>query len=298
MSETNDTRLVAQITDIHIGFDPDAKPEELNRIRFRGTLDRIVSAPNRPDFMVLSGDLTDHGDLDSFEKTAALLSDLPFPLLPMVGNHDSREGLLHAFPDTPHHDDDGEGYGFIQYSVDGGNGLQIVCLDTLEPGRHGGAFCETRAAWLKAELQANRDRAVLIFMHHPPVVAGIGWMDPNPDEPWILRFAEAIAGHDNIVGIHCGHLHRPINTTFRGINMGVTASVAPLVAMDLRPITDDNPDGRELITTEPATYALHRWDGTDLLTHYEKTHDWDVLARYDPPLQPMIEEMLAEKRQG
>ena len=296
MQQSQKTRLIAQITDIHIGFDPDAKPEELNRIRFRGTLDRITSAPNNPDFMVLSGDLTDHGDLESFEKTAALLENLPFPLLPMVGNHDTREGLLHAFPHTPNHGRDANGFGFIQYSVDAGAGLQIICLDTLEPGRHGGAFCEERAAWLKAELSGCNDKAVLIFMHHPPIVSGIGWMDPAPREPWIERFAEAIAGHDNIVGIHCGHLHRPINTTFRGVNLGVTASVAPLVAMDLRPIDGDDADGRELITTEPATYALHRWDGVDLLTHYEKTHDWDVLARYDPPLQPMIREMLAEKR--
>ena len=33
--------LIAQMTDIHIGFDPDARPEELNRIRFRQTLNRF-----------------------------------------------------------------------------------------------------------------------------------------------------------------------------------------------------------------------------------------------------------------
>ena len=280
--------LIAQMTDIHIGFDPDAKPEELNRIRFRMVLDRLLAALNPIDALVLSGDLTDRGDPESFSKTAALLSVCPFPIYPMVGNHDTREELWAAFPDTPNNG------GFVQYAVER-EGLRLVFLDTLELGRHGGAFCEARADWLAAELAAHTDTPTLIFMHHPPVVAGIGWMDPGPHEAWIERFGAVVEGQNQILAIHCGHLHRPIATTFRGITLGVTPSVAPLVAMDLRPIDPDTPDARELITTEAPTYALHRWDGENLVTHYERVHDWAVLARYTPQLQNMIEEMLAEK---
>lgn len=280
--------LIAQMTDIHIGFDPDAKPEELNRTRFRVTLDRLLQSPNPIDMMVLSGDLTDHGDRESFEKTAALLSVCPFPLYPMVGNHDTREELLGAFPETASNG------GFVHYAVEQ-DGLRIIMLDTLEPGRHGGAFCEARAAWLAGELAAHPDTPTLIFMHHPPVVAGIGWMDPGADEGWMVRFGDTVRGHSQILAIHCGHLHRPIHTTFRGIPLSVTPSVAPLVAMDLRTVDPDTPDGRDLITTEPPSYALHRWDGTNLLTHYEVVDDWQVLASYNKGLQPMIREMFAER---
>ena len=280
--------LIAQMTDIHIGFDPDARPEELNRIRFRATLDRLLTAPNPIDMLVLTGDLTDHGDKDSFEKTAALLNTCPFPIHAIPGNHDSRDGLLHAFPETPVHD------GFIQYAVEQ-DGLRILMLDTLEPGRHGGGFCEIRRDWLAAELAAHPDTPTLIFMHHPPVVSGIEWMDPGSAEPWMLHFADAVRGHSQIRAIHCGHLHRPIATTFQGIPLHVTPSVAPLVAMDLRPIDPDTPDQRDLITTEPPTYAIHRWADDTLLTHYERVSDWVVLARYDPNLQGMIEEMFAER---
>lgn len=281
--------LIAQMTDIHIGFDPDAKPEELNRVRFRTTLNRVLNSPNPIDMMVLSGDLTDHGDRESFEKTAALLSACPFPLYPMVGNHDTREELLHAFPATP-----SEG-GFIHYAVER-EGLRIIMLDTLEPGRHGGAFCEARQAWLAGELADNPATPTLIFMHHPPVISGIGWMDPGAEEGWIHRFGAAVEGHSQILAIHCGHLHRPIHTSFRGIPLSVTPSVAPLVAMDLRTIDPDGPDGRDLITTEPPSYAIHRWENGTLLTHYEVLDDWRVLASYDEHLQPMIQEMLAERK--
>ena len=280
--------IIAQLTDIHIGFEPDAKPEELNRTRFRATLDRLVKQPNRPDLLVCSGDITDRGDAESFAKTAALLKDLPFPVKMMVGNHDSREGLLTAFPDTAT-----EG-GFVHTAFEM-DGLLVVLLDTLELGRHGGAFCEARRDWLRATLEANRTTPTLVFMHHPPVVSGIGWMDPAPGEEWIGNLEAAFDGMDQVQAIHCGHLHRPLATSFCGIPLNVTPAVAPLVSLDLRPISGEHPDSRALITTEPPTYALHHWDGTRVATHYEKVCDWDVIAYYGPHLQPMIREMERER---
>ena len=280
--------LIAQMTDIHIGFAPDERPEEYNRVRFRATLRRLLDGPNRPDMLVLSGDITDNGDLDSFEKTAELLAECPFPVWPMVGNHDTREALVEAFPQVRL---DG---GFVQYALEA-DGLRILLLDTFEPGRHGGAFCEARAEWLTAQLAAAPAAPTLIFMHHPPVVSGIEWMDPAPDESWMQRFGAVVEGRSQILAIHCGHLHRPLATTFRGIPLHVTSSVAPLVAMDLRPIDKHEPDGRDLITTEPPTYAMHRWDGASLVTHYERVSDWRVLAHYTGSLQAMIQDMFAER---
>jgi 3',5'-cyclic AMP phosphodiesterase CpdA len=282
--------LIAQMTDIHVGFAPEEKPEELNLTRFRATLERLLDGPNQPDMLVLSGDITDHGDAESFAKTAMLLEACPFPIVPMVGNHDSREGLLGAFPQVV----PAEG-GFLHCVVEARLGLRVICLDTLENGRHGGAFCDLRARWLADRLAEAPATPTLIFMHHPPVASGIDWMDPAPDEAWILRLREVLEGQRQVQAIHSGHLHRQITTRFAGIPLGVTPSVAPLVAMDLTPIDQDVPDGRELITTEPPTYALHRWDGAALVSHYERVGDWQVLARFHAALQPMIEGMFAER---
>lgn len=282
--------LIAQLTDIHIGFDPEAQPEELNRTRFRAVLARVFETPNTPDLLVLSGDLTDHGDRESFAQTVSLLAQVPCPILPMVGNHDTREELLRAFPDCPQAD------GFVHHVTER-DGLAIICLDTLEPGRHGGAFCTARRDWLRATLAALGSRPVVIFMHHPPVVSGIDWMDPAPQEDWIANFGEALAGHEaHVLAIHCGHLHRPLGARFRGIPVSVTPSVAPLVALDLSPIDPERADDRDLITTEPPSYALHRWDGRSLVTHYETVSDWQVLASFGEHLKPMIREMFAERR--
>jgi len=288
MSDQDTILTVAQMTDIHIGFDQSAKPEELNRVRFRQTLARLKEQPSPVDMLVLTGDLTDRGDRDSNEKMAELLEDCPFPLHPLAGNHDNREELLRVFPDCPTVD------GFMQYAVEN-KGLRMLMLDTFEPGRHGGAFCETRAAWLSDQLAAHPNTPTLLFLHHPPVVSGIAWMDPGPNEKWMQLLGEAIAGHDQILAMHCGHLHRPLTTSFQGIPLGVTPSVAPPVSLDLRSISTETPDNRALITTEPPVYALHRWDGSHLVTHYETVSDWNVLAWYGPHLQPMIRELVGEK---
>lgn len=281
--------LIAQATDIHIGFEPD-NPDEHNMLRLRAVVDHMLTGPNRPDMLLLTGDLTENGDDESFARLAEAVAHCPFPVWPMVGNHDDREALVRAFPQTPQHD------GFIQYALDAGD-VRLLLLDTLEPKRHGGAFCETRAAWLADQLAADKTRPTAIVMHHPPFPCGIPWMDTDPDEPWVARFAEAIKGADNLAAIVCGHLHRPISTRFRGIPAAVCPSTAPTVALDLRPISAESPDGRCLISDEPAGYALHSWSQGELLTHYETVGMGTLrcLAEYTPNLQPMIHSMLDER---
>lgn len=273
--------LIAQITDTHIGFDRD-NPEEANLHRLNQVLARLAEGPNRPDLLLLTGDLTEFGDAASYARLAEALQGCPFPVRLMVGNHDERAPLLAAFPDTPSDD-----HGFIQYPVALG-GLRLLVLDTLYPGRHGGAFCEARAAWLAAQLAAHPDVPTVIAMHHPPFAAGIAWLDSGEDEEWIARFAAAIAGHGQVRAIIAGHLHRTIHTLWNGVALTVCASSAPTVALDLSPLDPDHPDGRPMIVDEPAGYALHYWDGQRLISHSEAVSGAATLARYDAGFQNVV----------
>ena len=272
--------LIAQITDIHIGFDP-GNPDEHNMERLRAVLDRLNSAPNRPDLLLMSGDLTEFGDGESYARLAEAVRDCPFPVWPMTGNHDEREALLAAFPQTP-----SEG-GFVHFVLDLGY-LRLIVLDTLEPGRHGGAFCEARAQWLSAQLAVDPARPVVIAMHHPPFESGISWLDSDAREPWIARFAATIADHRQVRAIISGHLHRTIHTLWNGVSLTVCPSTAPAVALDLNPVDPERPDGRDLITDEAAAYALHRWDGERLISHFETVPPARVFARFDAKLQDVV----------
>ena len=279
--------LICQLTDIHIGFDRDS-PREANMLRLEAVLDHLVRGPNRADLLLLTGDLTEFGEAESFDRLVAALGAFHGPILPIPGNHDARGPLLAAFPHAGSHD------GFVQYAVEV-NGLRLLMLDTLEVGRHGGGFCTTRARWLAAELAAHPEVPTLLAMHHPPFPAGIPWMDTDPREPWVARFAAAIAGHDQIVGIVCGHVHRATATHWHNQTVVICPSVAPAVGIDLNPIDPNVPDGRALITDEPAGFGLHRWHDGQLVTHFSWAGTPVVLARYDDTLQGMIRDMLAEQ---
>lgn len=281
--------LIAQITDTHIGFDPD-DPEEYNMHRLQTVLARLADMPDPPDLLLLTGDLTEFGDLESYHRLAREIAGCPFPVHPIVGNHDMRQPFLEVFAGTPSRD------GFIQYAVDLSD-LRLLLLDTLEPGRHGGAFCETRAAWLTRELADHPDTPTLIVMHHPPFESGLSWLDANGDDLWIARFRDAIAGHGQIRAILCGHLHRTIHTVWNGVALTVCASTAPLVGLDLRPIDPQVPDGRAMITDEPPVFALHRWDGTRLVSHFEGVADHQIFARYDETVKDVVQLIDEERRQ-
>lgn len=279
--------LIAQITDLHIGFEPNS-PDEPNMQRLRAVLRRLVDGPNRPDLLLMTGDLTEAGTPESYALLADAVHGCPFPVLAMAGNHDARPALLEAFPDTPSQ------AGFVHGAIDL-PGLRVVILDTLEPGRHGGAFCEARVAWLRETLAGDLATPTLIAMHHPPFESGIAWLDSVEAEPWIGRFAQAVTGFPQIRAIMAGHLHRTIHTVWNGIALTVCPSTAPAVALDLRPIDAEQPDGRVLISAEPPAYALHRWDGRRLVTHFESAEPHGVLARFDAALQPMVRGMMAER---
>lgn len=281
--------LIAQITDTHIGYDPDGGLEEHNYLRFVSVLDRLRAQPRTPDLLVLSGDLADSGDPACYARLKGALEDCPFPAYPMAGNHDERTALLGAFPEFE------DANGFVQYAIEC-DGLRVLCLDTLEPDRHGGAFCEARAAWLAQQLDAYPDTPTLIFMHHPPVVTGIEWMDPKPCEAWIQRFRATVADHLQIVGIQCGHLHRPLHAAVGGIPLSVTPAVAPAVALDLRPIDVHQADNRVIVSAEPPYYSLHRWHDGQLVTHFQPVGEWQTLARYEERLEPMMQSLFAERK--
>ncbi|HEY0414052.1 MAG TPA: metallophosphoesterase [Allosphingosinicella sp.] len=283
--------LIAQITDIHLGFEP-GNPDELNRRRLDATLRTLVEMKPRPDLLLMTGDLADAGDDDlSYAQLKEAAASLPFPFYPAVGNHDDRACFARHFPDVPRPG------GFFQYAIEAGP-VRILVLDTLDEGRHGGAYCDTRAAWLEARLAEQPERPVLIALHHPPVESGLSWMSENPDSAWMRRLEAVVSGRSNIVGMAAGHLHRPLVTRFAGHVLAICPATAPQLALDLAGIDPEAPDERPMIVEEPPGFALHLWTGRSLVTHFGRATDDPVMARFTPAMQPLVRHLAAERRGG
>lgn len=280
--------LLAQITDLHLGFDPD-HPDEDNRKRLDRTLAVLASLTPRPDLLLATGDIADNGDdAVSYRRFREAIAGLPFPVWPAMGNHDSRGAFVAEFPETPVAD------GFIQYAIED-LPVRILVLDTLEIGRHGGGFCETRAAWLRERLAEAPGRPTLLVLHHPPIATGLSWMTENPEAKWVVRLKRIVEANPNIVAMVAGHLHRPVVTRWAGTTLAVCPSTAPLVALDLEPMDPGHADERAMIVSDRPYFALHYWNGEGLISHFDTVEDHEILARYNEKREAFIR-MLIDQR--
>jgi 3',5'-cyclic-AMP phosphodiesterase len=270
--------LVAQITDTHIlaegklyhsphrAIPADAAPG-WSYIDTAGCLKRAIAELNgltpRPDVIVVTGDLTDHGSAEEYANLKAILGAADVPVFVIPGNHDSRDALRAAFAD--------DGYlateGFLHYTVEN-YPLRLVALDTHIPGSHDGLLCEERLDWLDRTLADAPTQPTLLAMHHPPFPTGIGHMDrhalKNPAE-----FAEVVRKHSQIERILCGHLHRTIDHRFAGTIAGTCPSTAHQLVLDMMP------EAPAEFTFEPPGYQLHFWrEGVGLVSHTAVFGDW------------------------
>ena len=284
--------LIAQITDLHIGFDRN-NPHELNVRRLNMVIDDLNERSPRPDLLLVTGDLVENGhDARAYRHMESLVKRWQGPLLWAVGNHDDRANFLAVLPEVGTDEN-----GFIQYEAEFG-GLRFVVVDTLDAGRHGGMVCEKRGKWLRARLREKKDVPTIVVLHHPPVDTGIAWMSALPCEQWVQRLETILRPARQVVALISGHVHRPIATSFAGKRLVVAASTAPQVALDLDDVDPQHPDGRALIIADAPAYALHYWDGQSLLTHFEIAGPRNVIASYNSNIQPMMRAFLKERGTG
>jgi len=193
-----------------LGHDP--------QLRLDAAIAYINQHHSDASYCVISGDMAETATARNYADLADRLDQLAIPCLPMVGNHDDRD-LLRAQFQVPDSCMDG----FLQYSVDTPAGL-ILCLDTLKPGASEGEFCAERARWLTNTLDAAQDRAVLLFLHHPPMPLGLPMQDSARLEHG-ARFLEIIEGRANVRHLCVGHVHRSVTGTIRGVPFTALRSV-------------------------------------------------------------------------
>lgn len=254
--------LLAQISDPHLRTDRRATYGIVDTVTmFERCIAQLSALPRRPDAIVLTGDLAHAGEADEYGLLREIIDPLGIPYYAITGNHDDRDAMRRAFPDQPWLQDrrDAPG-GYLQYAVDHGP-LRIVGLDTLVPGRSGGALCGDRIAWLDRTLAAAPDRPTVVLMHHPPFATHISRFDRG-------RIAEAsglapvIGRHPQVVRILCGHLHRPIQANYAGTLASTCPSPAHQTALDL------DPDAASAFVMEPPAWQLHVWhDTAGLVSH-------------------------------
>jgi len=256
--------LIAQISDLHI-----APPGEktLGRVPMDENLKVIVAHINaltpRPDVVIVSGDITDQGDLASARYARSMLDVLAMPYYVVPGNHDNRATILAAF--APEHCR-ADVPGFITYTVDA-HDIRLIALDSTIPGAPGGELCPQRLEWLAQTLASHDDKPCLIFLHHPPLKCGVLESDAD-DFIGAEKFARLIRQHKNILRVTCGHIHL---MTFAGWS-GTSLSTSPSIGMRLRLDLTQTKESAFLTDAPAYQLHLHSHEG-NLITHTQTMDD-------------------------
>ena len=212
-------------------------------------LQRLDAAVGGIDAIVVTGDLTDHGEPEAYALFRAMTAPLRAPIYALPGNHDLREPMRAAFaPDGVM-----PSAGPLDHAVDVGPLTLILLVDLVE-GEAWGALSAAQLDWLDAVLAARPDRPAMLFLHHPPFDCGIGFMDANR-----LRDSEALAAvvrrRRNVRVIGCGHIHRAATCLWAGVPAMIAPAPAHSVSLDLRPGAEG------CFSLEPGGVVVHRFTG-------------------------------------
>jgi len=244
--------VIAQLTDLHIA--PESDPVfHINFARFEACLDRLSQMRRQPDLLLLTGDLTEHGDDESLKFLLERVRRSGFTFRVALGNHDVTQNNAQAIRDKYSLPYDWTA------AVDGDTVLRVLTADSCKMGKHGGAFDENDARRIDSLLKADPQTDTLLAIHHPPCKIGIDWMDPVGDMEWAKYIERIVKQNSQIIGIVSGHVHTSAHTTFANVRLCVTPAVAARSNVELAPVNANMPDGRPLIEDSPPGFGLHRY---------------------------------------
>ena len=147
----------------------------------------------KSDSLLISGDLTHHGTLNSYQILKKILSPIEQPIFVIRGNHDNAENLGKTFKASL----------FKSFKLDN---WEIIHIDSVQTGKTSGFVSEAALLELdNACLNSNAEH-VMVVLHHPIVPMNSSWDDElsleNPQDLF-----KVLDKYSKIRSIVFGHAH-------------------------------------------------------------------------------------------
>jgi 3',5'-cyclic AMP phosphodiesterase CpdA len=193
--------LFVQISDSHIGFNKEANPDVA--ATFARSIDLINTLPERPAFVMHTGDITHLSKPEEFDRAAGLMKGLKVAEIHTVpGEHDVIDTTGQGYMERYGAASGGKGY----YSFDSGGVHFVALVNVMNFKAAGlGALGADQLAWLKDDLaDRSASEPIVVFAHMPlwTIYAPWGWGTADADEAMqnLRRFGS--------VTVLNGHIHQ------------------------------------------------------------------------------------------
>jgi 3',5'-cyclic AMP phosphodiesterase CpdA len=207
-----------QISDSHIGFKADANPDPSGTLQ--QSLDRVSKLPNKPAFMLHTGDVTHLSKPEEFDTADQILKGAKHDIHFVPGEHDVIG-------------DDGKQFfsRFAKEATPGGwysfdhGGVHFVALINVmgfKPGA-GGNLGADQLAWLEQDLKPRGDSTPVVVMAHMPlwpIYPQWGWATEDAAQALTLmkRFGS--------VTVLNGHIHQVVQKVEGNVSFRTAMSTA------------------------------------------------------------------------
>ncbi len=188
---------IVQMSDMHLFVDVE---QALLGVKTQESFDAVVDflkADQRPDLIILSGDLSQDGSKAAYIRLADQLKEFPIPIYYVVGNHDDTRNLNSAYPlgSITHH---------CHIVL---KNWHIILLNSQKPGAVEGFLDASQLTFLQHCLQMYPEHHAIVVCHHQPIPVGCEWLDrlglTNAAELWAV-----LNQFSHVNTVLFGHVHQ------------------------------------------------------------------------------------------
>nr|WP_306267700.1 metallophosphoesterase [Pararhizobium sp. IMCC3301] len=213
----------AHISDLHLADAPQDHPLLRNNLYdaleiLFGDLREIQT---NLDFVAVTGDLAENGDIGSYLKIKQFMDMLDIPVFVVPGNHDLREPFRSVFGSSGPLPEAGP----LDFYVNSAE-AQIIGLDSLIEGTMTGRLTDRQLDRLQTNLLSATAPHTIILLHHSPFSTGLAEFDEITTIEGDQVFGELIRNARSKVTLLCGHIHRPYHAVWMGAQCYVAGSPA------------------------------------------------------------------------
>ena len=190
-----------QLSDSHIGFN---KPPNADaRATFAEAIAKVKALPERPDFIIHTGDVSQLSKDEEFDDADQMLKSAGLPVFFIPGEHDMLDpdggkAFLNRFGKGS------QGAGWYSFEHKGVHFVALVNVADLKPGGMGNLGAE-QLKWLRADLaRLSSSTPVVVFAHIPLWTLYADWGWGTDDSGEALRLLARFGS----VTVLNGHIHQ------------------------------------------------------------------------------------------
>jgi 3',5'-cyclic AMP phosphodiesterase CpdA len=208
-----------QVSDSHIGFN--RPPNADARATFREAIAKVKALPNRPDFVIHTGDVSQLSRDDEFDDAEQMLKELGLPVFFVPGEHDMLDpdggkAFLKRFGKGS------QGAGWYSFDHRGVRFVALVNVADLKPGGMGNLGA-AQLAWLKADLAGRSSSTpIVVFAHIPLWTVYEKWGWGTEDGAQALALLKKFGS----VTVLNGHIHQIVQKVEGNVTFHTARSTA------------------------------------------------------------------------